>query len=363
MAKTFWARLGLSLLFPLRLVAALIYGLLITLRNFLYDRKLLPIHHLPRPVISIGNLSLGGTGKTPFSIFLIEYLQALGYKAGYVSRGYRRDTQGPQEVRLDSPHPARLYGDEATQIKLRYPELPTFVGENRFLACQKLLEKYPDTQILLLDDAFQHRRLHRDIDILLIDLAKPPWKDWLFPLGTLREPLRNYQRAHLLILNQKHAADKKARTPLRQRPTVRFIYELQDVWQPQREPMPVDSLRYKPVLAFCGIASPDSFKIAIQSIPAYIVDLVPYPDHHYYTKGDLLGIRQRFRRLERKLSMKDLILLTTEKDFARLYRAPYTDLINELPLYVLRIRMRPLSPEEETNIRNLITFAPAYGNA
>ena len=363
MAKTFWMRLGLYLLFPVRLLAALLYGLLITLRNFLYDRKLLPIHHLSRPVISIGNLSLGGTGKTPFTLFLLEYLRANGYMVGYVSRGYRRHTRGPQEVRLESPHPALLYGDEATQVKLRHADLPTFVGENRFLACQKLLEKYPDTQILLLDDAFQHRRLYRDMDILLIDLAKPAWKDWLFPLGTLREPLRNYRRAHLLILNQKHTADKKVRTPLRRRPTARFIYELQDLWHPQKEPVPVDFLRYKPVLAFCGIARPDSFKCAIQSIPAYLVDFLAYPDHHYYTEGDLSGIRKRFRRLERKLSMKGLVLLTTEKDFARLYRAPYIHLIEELPLYVLRTRMRPFSPEEEAKLRNLITFASAYGNA
>lgn len=363
MAKTFWIWLSLYLLFPVRLLAALAYGLLISLRNFLYNRKLLPMYHLSRPVISIGNLSLGGTGKTPFALFLIEYLQASGYKVGYVSRGYRRSTRGPQEVRLDSPHPARLYGDEATQVKLRHPDLPTFVGENRFLASQKLLEKYPDTQILLLDDAFQHRRIYRDIDILLIDLAKPAWKDWLFPLGTLREPLRNYQRAHLLILNQKHATDKKVHIPLRSRPTARFIYELQDLWHPRKEPLPVDSLRYKPILAFCGIARPDSFKLAIQSIPAYIVGFLAYPDHHYYTEGDLSAIRKRFRRFEKKLSMKELLLLTTEKDFARLYQAPYIHLIDELPLYVLRIRMRPLSSEEEAKLRNLITFAPAYGNA
>jgi len=356
-------RLGLYLLFPLRLLTALLYGLWITLRNLLYDRKLLPIHRLSRPVISIGNLSLGGTGKTPFTLFLIEYFRANGYKVGYVSRGYRRHTRGPQEVRLDCLHPARLYGDEATQIKLRYPHVPTFVGENRFLACQKLLEKYPDTQILLLDDAFQHRRLYRDIDIVVIDLAKPAWKDWLFPLGTLREPLRSYERAHLLILNHKHAADKKIRIPLRGRPTARFIYELQDLWHPQKEPMPVDFLRHKPVLAFCGIARADSFQFAIQSIPAYVVDFLAYPDHHYYTEGNLSGIRRHFRRLERKLSLKELILLTTEKDFARLYQAPHLHLIDELPLYVLRIRMRPLSPEEEMKLKNLITFAPVYGNA
>ena len=363
MAKTFWIRLGLFLLFPVRLLVALLYGLWITLRNFLYDRKLLPIHHLSCPVISIGNLSMGGTGKTPFTLFLIEYFRTNGYKVGYVSRGYRRHTRGPREVRLDCPHPARLYGDEATQVKLRHPDLPIFVGEDRFLTCQKLLEKHPDTQIVLLDDAFQHRSLYRDIDILLIDLAKPPWRDWLFPLGTLREPLRNYKRAHLLILNQKHAIDKKTRIPLRRRPTARFIYELQDLWHPQKEPMPVDFLRYKPVLAFCGIARPDSFKFAIQSIPAYIVGFLAYPDHHYYTESDLSDIRRYFLRLERKLSMKELTLLTTEKDFARLYQGPYIHLIDELTLYVLRIRMRPFSPDEETKLRNLITFAPAYGNA
>ncbi len=363
MAETFWMRLVLYLLFPVRLLVALFYGLLISVRNFLYDRGILSTRRLPRPVISVGNLSLGGTGKTPFTLFLIAYLQAQGYKVGYVSRGYGRRTRGPQEVRLDAPHPASLYGDEPTQVKLRHPDLPTFVGENRYLAGQKLLEKYPDTQIVLLDDAFQHRRLHRDIDILLIDLAKPAWKDWLFPLGTLREPLGSYLRAHLLVLNQKHETEMKVRTPLRRRPTARFIYELQGLWHPDEGVKPVDSLRYKPVLAFCGIARPDSFKFAIQSLPAYIVGFEAYPDHYTYTERDLARLRRRFRRLERKLAIKDLILLTTEKDFARLYRAPYEHLIADLPLYVLRIQMRPFSPEEEAKLKNLVTFAPAYGNA
>jgi tetraacyldisaccharide 4'-kinase len=363
MRKPLWETIVWHVLFPVRLVVALIYSLLITLRNFLYDKGLLPIRRLPRPVISVGNLSLGGTGKTPFTLYLIEQLRAQGYKVGYLSRGYKRQTQGPQEVQLAVSYPAALYGDEATQIKLRYPDLPTFVGENRYEAGQQLIEKYPDTQIIVLDDAFQHRRLHRDIDIVLIDLAKPAWKDWLFPLGTLREPLQSYRRAHLLILNQKHTDQKKVRPPMRRRPMARFVYELQDIWQPEQPPQPVAFLRHKPVFAFAGIAAPESFHLAIQSIPAYIVDFWAFPDHYVYAERDLAKIRKAFRRLERKLGMKDIILLTTEKDFARLYRSPYSHHLAELPLYVLRIRMCPLTTEEETKLQKLITFVPAYGNA
>ncbi len=363
MRKALWKTIGWHALFPFRLVVALLYGLLIILRNLLYDRGLLPVRRMPRPVISVGNLSLGGTGKTPFTLYLIEQLRAQGYQVGYLSRGYKRQTIGPQEVRLDVPHPAILYGDEATQVKLRYPDLPTFVGENRYKAGQQLVEKYPDTQIILLDDAFQHRRLHRDIDIVLIDLAKPAWKDWLFPLGTLREPLRSYRRAHLLILNQKHITNKKQPMPMRRRPIARFVYELQDIWQPALEPQPVASLRHKPVFAFAGIAAPRSFHLAIQSIPAHIVDFWAFPDHYFYAERDLTKMQKEFRRLERRLGMKELILLTTEKDFARLYRSPYLHHLAGLPLYVLRIRMRPLSNEEETRLQKLITFAPAYGNA
>ncbi len=351
------------MLFPFRLVVALMYGLLITLRNLLYDRGLLPVRRLPRPVISVGNLSLGGTGKTPFTLYLIEQLRAQGYQVGYLSRGYKRQTIGPQEVRLDAPHPAVLYGDEATQVKLRYPDLPTFVGENRYEAGQQLLKNYPDTQIILLDDAFQHRRLHRDMDIVLIDLAKPAWKDWLFPLGMLREPLRSYRRAHLLILNQKHITHKKERMPVRRRPMARFVYALQDIWQPAQQPQPVESLRHKPVFAFAGIAAPESFHLVIQSIPAYIVDFWAFPDHYFYAERDLAKMRKEFRRLGQTLGMKELILLTTEKDFARLYRSPYLHHLADLPLYVLRIRMHPLTAEEETRLQKLITFVPAYGNA
>ena len=363
MRKSLWKTVGWHLLFPFRLVTALLYGLLIILRNFLYDKGLLPIRRLPKPVISVGNLSMGGTGKTPFTLYLIGQLRAQGYRVGYLSRGYKRLTKGPQEVRLDVPYPAGLYGDEAIQVKLRYPDLPTFVGENRYKAGQQLIEKYPETQIILLDDAFQHRRLHRDIDIILIDSAKPAWKDWLFPLGTLREPLRSYKRAHLIILNQKLTSPKKIRIPLRRRPTARFVYEVQDLWQPGGQSQPVEFLRYKPVFAFAGIAAPESFYFAIQSIPAYVVDFRAFPDHYFYEERNLAKIRKDFRYFERKLGMKNLILLTTEKDFARLYRSPHMHHLAELPLYVLRIQMRPLAAEEATNVQKLITFVPAYGNA
>ncbi len=363
MTQALWKKVGWSILFPLRLVVALVYGILVSLRNLLYERGIFPVLRLPRPVISVGNLSLGGTGKTPFTLYLIEYLRSQGYKVAYVSRGYRRKTTGPQEVRLDAPHPAILYGDEATQVKLRYPDLPTFVGKDRYQTSQMLLEKYPDTQILILDDAFQHRRLYRDIDIILIDLAKPIWEDWLFPLGTLREPLRAYRRAHLLILNQKHTTEKEVRHPLRRRPVARFIYERMDLWHPDHPPRPSETLRHKPVLAFCGIATPHSFILSIQSIPAYVVSFFSYRDHHYYTERDLVRIKKGFRRLEKKLSMKDVTLLTTEKDLARLYRSPFMHHLEDLPLYALRIRMRPLSPDEGGKLQNLITFVPAYGNA
>jgi tetraacyldisaccharide 4'-kinase len=358
-----WKKWLWRLLWPIRLVVAFLYGLVIRLRNLLYDLRVFSVNRLTRPVISIGNLTLGGTGKTPFTLYLIEYLQQKGLKVGYISRGYGRSTRGPQEVRLEEAAPAIRYGDEAVQVKLRFPNLPTFVGENRYQAGQALLRAYPDTQVLLLDDAFQHRRVHRDIDIVLMDMANLPWHDWLFPLGRLREPLSCYQRAHLLILNQKHYTEKKRRTRFPDKPVARFVYEVWDLWHPVRGSLSTETIRHKPVMAFCGIAVPDSFKVAIQSIPAYVTELLTFRDHHVYRGRDLDEIRRRFRRLQKRLGMKDLLLLTTEKDLARLYQVPHAQLLDELPLYAMRIRMSPLNPDEALKLQNLILPIPAYGHA
>jgi len=346
-SKPGWERVvnlfRLTVGFPL----ALIYGLLVRLRNWLYAKGWLPIHQVRCHVVSIGNLNLGGSGKTPFAIFLLGWLQAQGMRVAYLSRGYRRTRRGYQEVNLQSPEPARLFGDEAVLVKSIFPSIPVAVCADRVAGAQTLLQRYPDLEVLVLDDAFQHRRLHRNLDILLIDADAPPWKDWLFPAGRLREPLSSYRRAHLLIYNQKTSPAPKAPRPLR-RPLLRFRYIVTQAQplSPHHPPLSPEELRYKTALAFCGIARPESFYQTLKTLPVHVTQLLTFPDHHAYTAKELLLLRRTYKKIQKSMQLPHLLLLTTEKDLVRLIGHPALPELEDLPLYSVTIRMEPIDPEK-----------------
>lgn len=332
------------------------YGTILFLRNWLYDRGWLPVHSLPCTVISVGNLTLGGSGKTPFALYLLQWLKAHGIAAAYLSRGYKRKTKGYMEVQLSATKPVYLYGDEPYLVKRRFPDLPVAVCEDRVAGGKALLQSYPHLQVLVLDDAFQHRRIHRDLDILIVDMERPIWKDWLFPLGQLREPLRSYHRAHLLILNQKTVGQTSRRRF--QKPSLYFSYEAMGLLPARSdlEPLPLKALQYRSVLAFCGIAHPDSFYHTLKKAGAYIVQNFDFPDHYLYREKDLAHIRSEFRRYQRGLGIPDILLLTTEKDLIRLEGAGLLPALEGLPLYAVQIAMKPLRPEEsERFLRSFFT--------
>jgi tetraacyldisaccharide 4'-kinase len=356
-----WLKRGLSYVwlfvrpifaFPI----ALFYGLIIRLRNWLYDTGKLPIHTLPRPVISIGNLSLGGSGKTPFALYLIRWLEEQGIRTAYLSRGYGRSTRGYAEVDLQAPHPADLFGDEACMIKYNFPHLPVAVCEDRVLGGHKLIEAHPSIQVLVLDDAFQHRRLYRDLDILLIDVQRPPWKDWIFPLGRLREPLNSYRRAHLLIYNQKTSTQKPR---MLRKPSLSFRYKAIQVLPAFKDlpPLSLSELKHKSAFAFCGIAHPESFYETLRENGIYLNRVLQFPDHHPFSPREARHIRRQFERLKRIMQLPHLLLLTTEKDLMRLLGTAALSELEGLPLYALRIHMEPVRPEEAVQLLHRL-FGP-----
>ncbi|MCS6894933.1 MAG: tetraacyldisaccharide 4'-kinase [Bacteroidia bacterium] len=338
-----WRGLYVLIAFPL----AVLYGLGISVRNWLYDKGILPSYHLSRTIVSIGNLTLGGSGKTPFALYLIGWLQSRRISVGYLSRGYGRRTKGFLEVSLYSPQATNSYGDEAFLTKARYPDIPVAVCEDRVKGAQELFRMYPTLQVLILDDAYQHRRIRRDLDILIIDMQRPIWKDWLFPLGRLREPLHAYKRAHLLILNRKTSAtpSKKLRW---EKPALTFRYVAEQlISAAENHPsLPVETLRHRSVIAFCGIAHPESFYDTLREAGAYIVRRMSFADHYLYREADIFEIRREFRRYQKQLGITDLLLLTTEKDLFRLNGLGMLGLLNELPLYAVQIAMKPSNPSE-----------------
>jgi len=291
----------------LNLVSA-IYGGVVGARNALYDRAVLPARRLEGAVISVGNLSAGGSGKTPFVILLGELLQARGIKFDVLSRGYGRKSHG---VLLVDPGglPDR-YGDEPLLIARRL-QVPVIVGEDRYKAGRFSESKF-GAQMHLLDDGFQHRALHRDFDIVLI--TPQDAGDRLLPAGRMREPLRSLRRADVVVLTSGASAES-------------FPLERKLVWRVRRGIAP-NNVSLRPV-AFCGIARPQNFVLQLRAANIEPAAEAFYRDHHTYSEKDIREL------LELKQKSDAGGFVTTEKDAVNL--GPYLSALE--PLSVVPVRM------------------------
>ena len=264
-----------------------LYGAGITLRNALFDRAVLPIVRLDRPVVSVGNLSTGGTGKTPFVIALGQLLKERGIPFDVLSRGYGRKTRG---VRIVDPiGNASDFGDEPLLIA-RALGVPVIVGESRYEAGRVAEQKF-QSKLHLLDDGFQHRSLARDFDIVLI--APGDFQDHLLPSGRLREPLASLRRADAIMLPHDLIAEHPA---TRGKPTWRITREISFLSVP---PSPV---------VFCGLAWPEQFFAQVRAAGVAPAAEIVFRDHHAYRTHDI----QRLLAMRRELGAGGF--LTTEKD-------------------------------------------------
>lgn len=268
-----------------------IYGGVAGARNALYDRQILRSRRLQGPVISVGNLSAGGTGKTPFVILLGELLKTRGIKFDVLSRGYGRSSKG---VRLVDPAGLpQEFGDEPLLIA-RKLQIPVIVGEDRYQAGRFAESKF-GPQLHLLDDGFQHRSLARDFDIVLV--TPQDAADRLLPAGRLREPLVSLARADVVVLASGASADS---FPIRQK----------SVWRVRRG-ITVVNVPSRPVV-FCGIARPQNFVLQLRAANIEPVAEAFYRDHHGYTEKDVRELLELKRRSEAAG------FVTTEKDAVNL---------------------------------------------
>jgi tetraacyldisaccharide 4'-kinase len=293
---------------------ASLYGLCVRARNTLYDRGTLPVHRLQGPVVSVGNLSVGGSGKTPFVILLGEMLKSRGIPFDVLSRGYGRATRGTAVV--DPGGSVRDFGDEPLLIAQRLA-VPVVVGEHRYAAGRAAEQRF-GPRLHLLDDGFQHRALARDLDIVLV--AESDARDRLLPAGRLREPLSALRRCHVVVLTGEAW------------PTD-FPIEGKRVWRVRRA-VQVENVGARPV-AFCAIARPRNFVAQLRTRGVDPVAEAFFRDHHAYSEkdvADLLALKQR--------SEADGFV-TTEKDVINL-----GDLRSRLePLSVARVQMTLLDPD------------------
>jgi len=264
-----------------------LYGAATALRNGLFDRGWLTSRRLQRPVVSVGNLSAGGSGKTPFVIALGELLKARGIRFDVLSRGYRRKTRGVLVVDPDGN--AADFGDEPLLIARRLG-VPVIVGENRYEAGRVAEQKF-QSQLHVLDDGFQHRSLARDFDIVL--LTERDFEDRMLPWGRLREPLSSLARADAVVLSAGVGADHPA---LRQKP----------IWRIARE-LVLRSLPSAPIV-FCGIARPEQFFAQVRAAGIVPAAEVKFGDHHAYDLDDIQAL------VSTRLDRPGAGFLTTEKD-------------------------------------------------
>jgi tetraacyldisaccharide 4'-kinase len=277
-----------------------LYGAATALRNMLFDRGVLSARRLEQPVVSVGNLSVGGSGKTPFVIALGELLKARGIRFDVLTRGYRRKTRGVLVVDPDGN--AADFGDEPLLIARRLG-VPVIVGESRYAAGRVAEQKFP-SQLHILDDGFQHRSLVRDFDIVL--MTKRDIDDRMLPSGRLREPLSSLRRADAIVL----AEDFSGLGSLLH-PTIKsFASPGKLVWLMRRE-INVSARPVAPVV-FCGIARPQQFFTQVRAAGIAPSGEVEFRDHHRYDKGDI----GRLLAMRGKLGAGGF--LTTEKDAVNL---------------------------------------------
>jgi tetraacyldisaccharide 4'-kinase len=297
------ARLGLR-------VASWPYGLGVRLRNHLYDRGWKTVRRAAAPVVSVGNLSVGGTGKTPCVEYVARFYRTLDVRVAVVSRGY-----GAEAGR----------NDEAMVLEENLPDVPHFQDPDRVAAAERAVEE-SESELLVLDDAFQHRRLHRDLDVVLIDATRPAHRDYLLPRGTLREPTSGLRRAGAIVLTRCDQADPATVDELRHWLARRFPGK--PVATTEHRPIDVDDLRGRTVGAFCGIGNPAAFRRTLEGLGATVTALRTFADHHPYTAADVDDLRTWVTQLP-----ADAAVATTQKDWVKL-RLP--DLAGR-PLRAVRI--------------------------
>jgi tetraacyldisaccharide 4'-kinase len=287
-----------------------LYGAGVMLRDTMFRLGLRKVHRLPVPVISVGNLTVGGTGKTPMVAFLVEQARKLRRKPGVLARGYRRE-------------PGAELNDEGKLLRGRFPDLPQVQQPDRVAGGRRLIREH-QVDLVILDDGFQHRRLHRDRDLVLVDAAHPfPWG--LLPAGDLRELPRALRRADLVVLTRAGGKTEAEIEGRRQRlceiagkeiPVLAAVHTPSVVVSmPDEEERGPESLSGQRVLLLSAIARPQSFEDTARELGCEVVGHVRRRDHHHHTAAELGALVQQ-------AEAQSATLLVTEKDEAKLAGMP-----------------------------------------
>ena len=321
------------------LPASVIYGWAVRLRNYLFDQQLLKEHVFPLPIICIGNLSVGGTGKTPHTEYLIRLLKD-HYRVAVLSRGYKRKTKG--FILADAGSTARQIGDEPMQMHRKFPDIHVAVCAKRTEGIRRLLEMEDSPQVILLDDGYQHRHVKAGLNILLFDCQGLQGEQHLLPAGRLREPFHEKRRADIVIVTkcpEKMApidyriASNHLKLAANQHlffSTIRYK-KLKKVFSDGE--MEWETLKNSSILLLTGIANPYPMEKALKQHCQEVHSLA-FADHHHFTMQDIAEINHQFAAISQD---QETFVVTTEKDAARLLNAQGLDEALKAQLYALPI--------------------------
>ena len=291
-----------------------LYKVITNWRNYFYDREILKSHSLDIPVISIGNITAGGTGKTPFAIALANILVERGFKPAIITRGYKRRSKG-QVIVSEGSGPivsAPESGDEPFLMAQQTKNVVIIADADRFAAGKTAQDNY-QSDIIIADDCFQHRRLHRDVDIVLWDAYSSPFDEHLIPKGRLREAFGNLNRADLLVFTRTDQPAPEFGSFFRDHGLTCFTAPT-DITDVKTADKSIDQkyLRGKKLLAFCGLGNPEQFFDTVKQLEPAKLQATTFPDHHKYTRAEMEKIFSQFTQ-----DGCDY-LITTEKDRANI---------------------------------------------
>jgi tetraacyldisaccharide 4'-kinase len=308
-----------------------IYSKITGLRNLLYEKKVFKSYRLDALTISIGNLTVGGTGKTPLTVFVAEVLAEKGEKVCIISRGYKR--KNPQQRVVVSDGKKILTnvenaGDEPFEIAHRLLGKAAVIADANRMAAAIWARQNLEASVFVLDDAFQHRRIRRDLDVVLIDATNPFGNGKTLPFGILREPLKNLRRADLIIISRADLASKSQVAALKSQISeitdcpvfaagnkISNLVKLKDFQSQLQNYTPkvrMSLLKNAACLAFCGLGNPNNFFGQLRQENFNLITTVTFPDHHFYNLNDLKNLEKQAQKSNAE------VLLTTAKDAVKL---------------------------------------------
>lgn len=310
-------------------VLSLGYRVGVGLRNRAFERGWKTIHKAAVPVVSVGNLTVGGTGKTPCVEYVARFYRQQDLQVTLLSRGY-----GSEVGR----------NDEALVLEENLPDVPHLQGADRFALAQTAVEEL-ESDILVLDDGFQHRQLHRDLDLVLIDATCPWGHGYLLPRGLLREPIGGLKRADAALITRCDLVESNVVQAIRAAvtriqpglPIVESIHRPAQWCNASRVSAPLESLKDRPIAGFCGLGNPEAFRQTLTKLGLNLIAWRSYPDHHPYTRDDVEDLRRWARQLPDQAAV-----VTTQKDLVKIR----LDAVGDKELWALHIELHMTSGQD-----------------